>query len=111
MALMNSITITKSSAECKPAICEVIEDKATAGRIYDRICHNLTDRRIRDNDLRVTLAILNLLLRDSELFVQQREGNTKYFKTVAIALQRQCCSGSGPAEFLGIMTEGFRAIW
>ena len=111
MNQMATILMREGPSEFKTVIPKVLTDRATVGRIYNCIWRNLRNKRILDRELRGIFCLLNLLLCSSDLFVRYRKQRGDYYKTIAIALQRQCCSGENRAEFLGIMTEGFRAIW
>lgn len=110
---MNQITdimMSMNPSDFKPDISKVITDGATARRIHNQICRHLRNRHVLDVDSASMFILVNLLRSESSLFRQYRNHKGDYFKSIAIALQRQCCSGEDSEVFLDLMVGGFQAI-
>ncbi|KAJ3479433.1 hypothetical protein NLI96_g9059 [Meripilus lineatus] len=87
---------------------KAITDEVTAGRLSRNICDNLVHERTLDTQLAEMLFILCVFLRNNDLLALSRKGN--YLKSVAVALQKQLCSGIYVKLDMRTMRYGLQAL-
>lgn len=77
--------------EYKEPLSKVITDETTARRLSRNICNTLVHKITLDTELSQALFLLRGFLGNNEMFALSR--GCDYFKSIAIALQKQLCCG------------------